>query len=57
MSPGLIAWFGHSGSQVPQLMQFSVIIIAMTASSFPGDAFSLSPAEPDHEHGPAAGKG
>ena len=33
MSPGLIASLGHSGSQVPQLMQFSVIIIAMTAAA------------------------
>src|SRR3954447_20698252 len=27
-SPWLMAWFGHSGSQAPQLMHSSVIIVA-----------------------------
>jgi hypothetical protein len=39
MSPGLMAWLGHSGSHVPQLIQFSVIIIAMMASSLRGRLF------------------
>jgi hypothetical protein len=44
MSPALIAWFGHSGSHDPQLMQFSVIIIAMEAS-FGAAGYLLRPRE------------
>jgi hypothetical protein len=34
LSPAEIAWFGQVGSQLPQLMQVSVITIAMVESPF-----------------------
>src|SRR4051812_33672583 len=34
-SPWLMAWFGHSGSQAPQLMHSSVIVVAMFLESLP----------------------
>jgi hypothetical protein len=33
-SPWLMAPLGHSGSQAPQLMHSSVMVVAMTMSSF-----------------------
>jgi hypothetical protein len=30
-SPWLMAWFGHSGSQAPQLMHSSVMMVATSS--------------------------
>ena len=37
-SPWLMAWFGHSGSQAPQLMQSTVMRVDMSVALYDGSA-------------------